>query len=173
MARLSSPGSWGASVTICVSVRVGEGLVLAADSMVTLTGTMGAQQGIVQTFEFANKLTQLKDYPVGVMTWGAAAMGSRSIQSLIMEYEYGLPLVEANAGFEVRTLAQGLIDFLRPLYDAAFPAGGNRPELGIYVGGFSAGNFFSDAFTFTFPASVDLTIVRPLQLGGQQSFGAD
>ena len=45
-------------MTICVSVRVGEGLVLAAGSMVTLEGTMGTQQGVLQTFEYASKLTR-------------------------------------------------------------------------------------------------------------------
>jgi hypothetical protein len=40
--------------------------------MVTLEGTIntpqGPQAGVLQTFEFANKLTRIKDYPIGVMT---------------------------------------------------------------------------------------------------------
>ena len=63
-------------MTICVSVRTPEGLILAADSMVTLEGVIntpkGQQTGVLQTFEFANKLTRIKVYPEsynGMGTW--------------------------------------------------------------------------------------------------------
>ena len=82
-------------MTICVSVRVAEGLVLAADSAVMLMGSVKTPQGqavgVVQTFAFANKVARVHDYPVGVMTWGAGSISDRSIQSLIMEFEYNYP----------------------------------------------------------------------------------
>ena len=81
-------------MTICVAVKVAEGLVFAADSTTSLEGRKVddqgnmVQAGIVQTFEHASKVTQVKDYPIGVMSWGAASIGPRTIQSLIMEFEY-------------------------------------------------------------------------------------
>jgi len=123
---------------------------------------MGTQQGVLQTFEYASKLTQLKDYPIGVMTWSTAALGSRSVQSLIMEHEHALNSMGDNVAYTVEGLAQGLVDFLRNRYDQAFPvAGGNRPNLGIYIGGFSAGDFFSTSFVYTFPTSNALERVHP------------
>jgi len=82
-------------MTICVSVKVAEGLVLAADSAVMLSGKIktpqGEAEGIIQTFQYANKVTHFKDYPIGIMNWGSGSIGDRSIQSLILEFEYGYP----------------------------------------------------------------------------------
>jgi hypothetical protein len=48
-------------VTICVAVKVAEGLVLAADSAVVLEGVIQTPQGpvqtIIQNYEYANKVT--------------------------------------------------------------------------------------------------------------------
>jgi hypothetical protein len=79
-------------MTICISVNVAEGLVLAADSAVMVSGTIntpqGTGQGIIQSFQFANKVTRFKNYPIGIMNWGSGSIGDRSVQSLIMEFEY-------------------------------------------------------------------------------------
>ena len=84
----------GSAHEICISVKVAEGLVLAADSAVmlqeTLHGSAGDTSGTLQSFEFANKVSQLKNYPIGVMSWGAGSIEDRSIQSLLMEFEFGL-----------------------------------------------------------------------------------
>ena len=63
-------------MTICVVVKIGEGLVLAADSAATLKGTIGEETGIFQVFEFANKIARIKDYPVGVMSWRSICSAS-------------------------------------------------------------------------------------------------
>jgi len=78
-------------MSICVSVRVAEGLVLAADSATVLMGYISPQHkapSIIQSFQYANKVCQVGDLPVGVMSWGNAAILDRTIQSLIMECEY-------------------------------------------------------------------------------------
>jgi hypothetical protein len=87
-------------VTICIAVSVGEGLVLAADSAVTLEGDTqtpaGVQRQILNSFSFGNKVTQLKDYPIGIMTWGTGSLEDRSILSLILEFEFGYQPAGAN-----------------------------------------------------------------------------
>ena len=97
---LSSLLTKGGTMTICVAVKVAEGLVLAADSASTLIGSystpQGPMQGVVQTFEYANKLAHIKDYPIGVLSWGTGSLGDRSIQSLIMEWEHSYPDLTAN-----------------------------------------------------------------------------
>ncbi len=108
-------------MTICVSVRIPEGLILAADSVVSLEGTVttpkGQQTGILQTFDFANKIARIKDYPIGVMTWGIASISDRSIQSLIMEWEHAYPLLKDNETFTVRKVADELQRFISERYD--------------------------------------------------------
>jgi len=168
-------------MTICISVSVAEGLVLAADSAVMLEGVMqtknGQQKkGILQTFEFANKVAQIKDYPIGVMSWGIASIGDRSIQSLIMEFEYDYPLVKDNQSFTVKEVADKLLEFMMGRYNTVYAPNGNRPHLGIFVGGYShysKGNFFSDQYVYSFPQSQNWEIVRPNKPDGSPSFGVN
>lgn len=183
-------------MTICVSVRVAEGLVLAADSAVMLMGEVPTPQGpmhtILQNFNFANKVTHFKDYPIGVLSWGLGSIQARSIQSLIMEYEHGYPSVTlrghgsefARGPYTVREVANDLVGFIRARYDAAFPvpaapAGAppapapDRPALGLLIGGYSQGEFFSDVLVYEFPNDTDWSEVRPNLPNGSPSFGAN
>ncbi len=90
-------------MTICVSVKVPEGLVFASDSAVVLSNTIMQNNQpitqIVQNFNYANKLTQLNDYPIGVMSWGLASLSERTIHSLIMEFENDYKTAGENAGY--------------------------------------------------------------------------
>jgi hypothetical protein len=164
-------------MTICISVRTPEGLVLAADSMVSLEGTVdtpqGRQRGVFQTFEFANKVSQFKDYTIGIMSWGIASISNRSIQSLIMEFEYGYASLQDNADFAVKQVADDLLVEFRRLYDAAYPSGSEQPLLGLYIGGYSARQFFSNQYQYEFPRSNDWEIIRPNKPDGSPDFGAN
>ncbi len=164
-------------MTICVSVRTPEGLVLAADSMVSLEGTVntpqGSQTGIFQTFEFANKVMQLKDYPIGVMSWGMASISNRSIQSLIMEFEYDYKSLKDNKTYTVKNIANDLLTELKAKYDTAYPTSGQQPLLGLYIGGYSSRQFFSDQYTYEFPKSTDWAVVRKNKPDGNPDFGAN
>src|SRR5438093_4803096 len=87
-------------MTICVSVQVSEGLVLAADSTSALQGKLVGPDGnptplqLLKTFDHACKVLHIKDYPIGTLTWGNAQIGQRTVESLIKEYEYHLPSLE-------------------------------------------------------------------------------
>lgn len=164
-------------MTICVSVSVAEGLVLAADSAVTLEGQIttpkGTANGVLQQFNFANKVTRFKDYPIGIMTWGTASISNRSIQSLIMEFEHSYQSAEEQlGGFTVQGIANDLLAFMEKRYSAAYPDKKQQPVLGIYVGGYSKNQFFAEAFTVEFPKSATWNPVRPNGPDGSPSFGA-
>ena len=164
-------------MTICVSVRIPEGLILAADSMVTLEGTIntpqGQQTGVLQTFEFANKLTRIKDYPIGAMTWGIASISDRSIPSLIMEWEHGYPSIKNVQSFTVKDVANSLQKFITERYDRVYPASTKRPHLGLFIGGYSQGQFFSDQYNCALPKEPAWKEVRPNKADGSPSFGAN
>jgi hypothetical protein len=163
-------------MTICVSVKVGEGLVLAADSAVVLEGIfntpVGPQQGILQNFEFANKVTHFKDYPIGVLNWGLGSINARSIQSLIMEFEYSYQSINDNTNYTVKQIADNLLDFIKTRYDAGFPTD-PKPNLGILVGGYSANHFFPEKYVYEFPISKEFSLVRPDRPDGTPDFGAN
>ena len=168
---------------------------MAADSAVMLTGTVPTPQGpmnmVIQNFNYANKVTHFKDYPIGILTWGLGSIEARSIQSLIMEFEYGYLTREAKEEYTVREVADGLLEFIKARYDRSFPpppaapapapavaptpvpTPPPRPGLGLLVGGYSHREFFSNQYVYQFPDDANWTEVRPNQPDGRPSFGAN
>lgn len=165
-------------MTICVSVKVGEGLVLAADSKVVLEGIVQSPQGvqqktILQHFDYANKVTHFKDYPIGVLNWGLASINNRTIQSLIMEFEYNYPPIVDKADYTVKEIAGQLIEFIKVKYELAFHDVNARPSLGLLIGGYSSNTFFGEKYSYEFPHSADLADLRPDNPDGTPNFGAN
>src|SRR3954469_18917203 len=66
------------AVTIIVSVKINDGIVMAADS----AGTMGSGQ----VYAHANKITNLcVGLPVGAMSTGAGGIGNESVETLLKD----------------------------------------------------------------------------------------
>jgi hypothetical protein len=162
-------------MTICVSVRVAEGLVLAADSATILQGDIVGPDGttqrqLLQTFNYATKVAQVGGFPMGVMTWGLGSIASRSIQSLVMEFEFQY---EPRPPFVVETVANDLLTFIMARYDAAIPTPTPMHTLGLFVGGYSDGEFFSSQFSVELPAQRAWTKVRPDSAPDVPDFGSN
>lgn len=164
-------------MSICVSVKVAEGLVLAADSTSTIIGELedqagNKQVGVLQTFQNASKITQIKDYPIGVMSWGIGAVGGRSLESLVAEFGNNLPMRENTPTFSVDDLANRLFRSIMDQYEKAHPdASGERPILGLFIGGYSTGRFFPDLRGVTIPHESRLVEIIP-DPPGKHRFGA-
>ena len=86
--------------TIAISIKVGEGLVYAADSTTSFFDNPTSHQPrLMQSFHHARKPTQLVGYPVGLMTFGIGSIGARNLGSLLAEFEKDLtPLVWLDEG---------------------------------------------------------------------------
>lgn len=70
-------------MTIAISIKVNDGIVLAADSASTLMG----DQGVINVYENGNKVTNLhKELPIGIITWGVGGIGSASVSTLIKDF---------------------------------------------------------------------------------------
>jgi hypothetical protein len=185
-------------MTICVSVKVSEGLVLAADSTSTLQGSLVMPDGtisppqILKTFNHARKLSHIKDYPIGTLAWGGGEIGSRTIESLIKEYEYHLPsleeeyeklkerrmrgesAVDTDFPYSVEQIAKNLFRHVKGAYEAAHantPVE-QRPVTGILVSGYSAGQFFPEQWALDIPNSPEIIRIRPDE-SGKPVFGAN
>jgi hypothetical protein len=165
-------------MTIVVAVKVNDGLVLAADSAVAVHGgPAGQPPGILKTYDYGRKLTHIKDYPIGTLSWGISLLGSRTIESLISEYEFDLPSVEDEKApdFQVHEIADNLRAFLLKRYEAQYGplSPGSQPSLGVLVNGYSTGKYFPEQYLFEFPTTPDLQLRRPDRENGEPNLGVD
>jgi hypothetical protein len=180
-------------MTICISIKVSEGLVLAADSSAAVQGWIGQAGGepqILKTYEHAGKLAHIKDYPIGTLNWGTSLIGSRSVASLIKEFEYSLPsLDEENEKikerrmrgesqqnnrfpYNVHDIAKDLIEHVTNFYHAEIGEQATKPSLGILVSGFSSEKFFPEQWLLDIPNRSEPVEIRP-DVEGKPSFGAN
>lgn len=168
-------------MTIAISIRVGEGLVYAADSTSTLFETIDNVSRLAQSFHHAQKLIHLADAPIGILTFGLGLIGSRNLESLVAEFESEyLPELFPEEQYQVNVVAQNLLDFLARRYDEAMPPPGvtqplpdvpapeqnedTRPYLGVIVGGYSYDQFYPEEYVLSLPGRT-LAETRPRAQG--------
>jgi hypothetical protein len=145
-------------LTICVSIKVRDGLVLATDSMSQITGASASGQVEVwQTYTNARKLFQVGDLPMGVMTYGAGNIGDKSIQGLVNDFQQEKP------GTTVEEVAVSLFAFINDAYEAYHGSSPpeQRPGLGLYVAGYSGQKGFAEEWEFYLPVDQKPLAVRP------------
>jgi len=164
-------------MSIVVSVRVGDGLVIAADSASTLSAAdpTGKELGIAKVFNNATKLLQLRDYPIGVATVGAGTVGARTISSLVEEFANDRPTLEQLGAkrLSVEKEAKELQKFLMEAYNKAYPdKAAQRGGPALLVGGYSGNEFFPEEFVFNVPQG-EFAARRTPNPNGSQDFGAD
>ena len=126
-------------MTICVSVKTRDGVVLGTDSMSTVR-TGSAEEGFqTKTYRNARKLFQVSQLPIGVFSYGLANIGNRTVASLIHEY------LADNSETSVRGVATGLARYVLETYqESASTTGQELDDLGIFVAGYSQGERFAE-----------------------------
>lgn len=172
-------------MSVVMVVKVSEGLVLAADSAATLGGRIegpqGIQEGILKTYYNARKLLQIGDFPIGVLMWGQAQVGLRTIESLVREWEHKnhwqskeeYKKHHNDESFKVKACAERLREHLAKVHAEEFGElpEQQRPSLGILVAGYSAGEFFPEIWRFVLPSDDAVQDQRP-DRDGKPDFGA-
>jgi hypothetical protein len=151
-------------VTIIASVKVRDGLILGTDSMTQISAQTEDGPQLLKSYSNARKLFQIRDAPVGVMTYGLGNIGNRSIEGLVLDFNR----TAAATMPAVVDLAQSLYDFVREQYDALYalvePA--QKPALGFYVAGYSADAPFPEELEFLLPRDDAPLVARePEQFG--------
>jgi hypothetical protein len=142
-------------VTIAISVKVNDGLVLAADSASTIMNTNtpgpGAAPGVVNIYNNASKIINLcKGRPIGAVVWGAGSIGVASISTLLKDLRKRLsgqdPATVADwaltDAYTIEQVTQRTKQFLfDECYVAAYGPGQapGKPSLGVVVAGYSSG----------------------------------
>lgn len=139
-------------MTIALSIKVHDGLVLAADSASTIIAVHpGAAPGVINVYNNANKITNLcKGRPVGSVVWGAGSIGAISISTLLKDLrkrfmgkdhahqEWALN----DDNWTVESVAQRVRQFVfEESYVGAYGAGValGKPSMGILIAGYSTG----------------------------------
>jgi hypothetical protein len=156
------------SVVACVKVH--DGIILGAESMTQIWGTDGkGNTGVTKTYENAQKLYQMANLPIGIMTYGSGNIGPRSIGSFIAEFSNANANSQnicGQAGVEVGKVADALWTFMTKIYTEAYKEMPEpKPLIGIYIGGYSAGCPLAEEWEFSLPQGKP-QLVRPLETFG-------
>lgn len=133
--------------------NLSDGIIFGVDSAVTVSNT----QGIQKVFEDAEKLFHLGD-KIAVATYGLAGLEGRSIGSFIREFEKSNPNL---SGQPISVTVEAMRDFFMSVYIryaetvygipfSQIPDS-EKGLLGLIVGGFSPGEFLSEAWEFRIP----------------------
>ena len=130
-------------MSLGIAFKGPEGIVLAADSRVTLTRQAPDSNLLVQAhYDNATKLLKVKDHDyVGAVTYGLGALGNkepRTAHSYLPELETELP---AQKRLSVEGFAAKLGDFFQRQWDAVnTPAGAE--SMVFLVGGLDEGDAY-------------------------------
>ena len=146
-------------VTIAVSLKVHEGVVLAADSAATLTARQpDGTSSVVNVYENANKIVNLyKGLPLGVITWGAAAIGLSSMTTIYKELRQifmggsvapdGATWTLNPEEYLVSEVASRCRQYVyEDLYRREFKDWTDAPVIGMIVAGYSAGGAHAEEY---------------------------
>ncbi len=140
-------------MSIAVILNISDGLVFGVDSAISVSNAAG----IHKVFPDGEKLFALANR-IGVAAYGLAGLEGRSIGSFIREFERAHPDTDQQP---IRETVERLRVFITAAYvrfaEALFgipfdqipPA--DKGILGLVVGGFSPGEFFSEVWNFEIP----------------------
>lgn len=159
----------GDNMSLGIALKGSEGIVLAADSRVTITAER-AKMIIPATYDNATKLLKVQGQDfVGAITYGAGAIntpiGPRTAHSLLPEFESEL-LKEKLGRLPVEDFAKRLSKFYLDQWNASPPAG-KTGDMIFLIGGYDEGSPYGSTYEIHIPSRPE-----PLgQLTGDAEFG--
>jgi 20S proteasome alpha/beta subunit len=139
-------------MSLGIVIKSPEGIVLAAESRVTLT-VKSEQSSHMVNFDNATKLFSFKsphDH-IGVVTYGQAAIGQRTAHSFVPEFESSL----SNERLSVANMAQRISKFYMEQWNAVMPADYQGPNMTFIVAGFNEGEPYGRVFLIDLPRGVE------------------
>lgn len=151
-------------MSVVATVKVYDGIVMGAESMTQITGVVGGQQQLVKSYENAQKLFRVADFPIGILTYGIGNIGRRSIESFVHEFSHSeKTLVEQSVSVE--ETAKRFFAFIKGHHSGAFGtiATSDQPALGFIVAGYSQGDqeYLASEWEFILPYHQAPIAVRP------------
>src|SRR5690606_18465730 len=140
-------------MSLGIVIKSPEGIVLAAESRVTLTvNGQNGQPSHMVNFDNATKLFSFKapHNHIGVVTYGQAAIGQRTAHSFVPEFESTLP----DERLTVADMAQRISDFYMEQWNAVMPQNYVGPNMTFIVAGFNEQEPYGRVFLIDLPQRV-------------------
>jgi hypothetical protein len=151
------------AVTIAISIKVNDGVVLAADSAGSLVAQVNNTPVVVQVYNNANKVFNLrKGLPIGALSWGVGAIGKASISTLLKDLRARFSGTDANhpdwhldpQTYTVEQVAIRVREFLfDEHYVPIFASWTQKPVMGLIVAGYGAGCGLADEYKIEIDAN--------------------
>lgn len=158
-------------MTIVVSVRVNDGIVLAADSATTFVDNGG---NVLKVYNNANKIFNLlKGKPIGAMTYGSGSIGKASISTLSKDLraKFGNAaskyVLDPNA-YTMQEVAQKAKEFFEECVANEYPGGAPKFFMGYRLCGYSSGGTLPEAWEIILEGN---TCTAPAELYSADNFG--
>jgi hypothetical protein len=129
-------------MSIVIALKVGDGVVLGADSAYALVSMSGYAENVY--FSGEKILNLVPGLPIGMLTHGLGGLENRSTMRLARDLarELGSPSSPARlnpATYTMEQVAARVRDFFRPRYLRRFMATGDPEPMGFILAGYSAG----------------------------------
>lgn len=132
-------------MTIAISLKINDGLVLAADSATTLVQNGPQGPVAVNVYNNANKIFNLrKGCRIGAVTWGAGSIGVVSTSTLLKDFRARLTSGDGDwklnpDRYSIYEISEKLKQFIYvEHYLPKFYAESGNPEIGFIVAGYSS-----------------------------------
>jgi len=141
-------------MSLGVVIKGPEGIVLAADSRVTLEAKHGNGKSppIVVNFDNATKLLSFSEPNsfVGAAVYGAAVIGNRTAHSYIPEFELTL---EEQGRLGIKEFSERMSKFFLRIWKRDMPEDYHGHHMTFIVGGYDQGDAYGKVFLFKIPGS--------------------
>jgi hypothetical protein len=128
-------------MTINVAIKCPEGIVMGADSLVTISTDDGAVASIIpyysKLFKIGDGNDPKKSYAAGAMLNGAGSIVGRTIEDILSEFAEGYQAVQPVDNYSLQQLAVDLGNSIQQLINSHTP--NRNPLLEIIIGGYSRG----------------------------------
>ena len=163
-------------MSLGLAINAPDGIVLAAESRVTLAATIGGEQQKI-FFDNATKMFgfEAPNNFVGVVTYGLAAIKERTAHSFLPEFEAELKQ-QAAGRLSVETMCQRLSDFYMGQWQAAaMPNPYQGAPMTFLVGGFDDNEPYGRIYQVELPFRPAPVVQTPMGTfgiawGGQREF---
>jgi len=156
-------------MSLGIAFKGPEGIVLAADSRVTLMAEMQQDQEkrlLPSTFDNATKLLQInKQKYIGVVTYGLGAIGQqepRTAHSFLPELDRALPTDR----MPVEDFTSELSEFFVGHWKATMPEDWQGPDMTFLVGGYDENEAYGRVFQINIPSHPE-----PIEWNAGSQFG--
>jgi hypothetical protein len=159
-------------MTIAISLKVNDGVVLATDSASTIVARPINERpiGVINVYQNAEKLFNLcKGKPIGVITWGSGSIGLASISTLMKDFRKRQMSSLQEENLSIEKIAFDLSNFIfEEKYNIAFSDWTEKPKIGFIVAGYSHEKSFPEEWKFEID---DGKLIKPEKIREENEIG--